>query len=465
MSETGVLIIGGGPAGYVAALRVSQLGGRATLVEENKLGGVCLNCGCIPTKFLLHGIELYHNVTGAEQYGIKTGNVSINISKLQSEKCNVVNKLVSGVDALLSAGRVKVIYGRAKINSPDNVEITDRSGETQTVQPDSIIIATGARAAGLPIPGGEMPDILDYKGLLELENVPESIIMIGGGVIGVEMATFLNRLNCRVSIVEMMPRILPANDAETVRVLDDAMKKDGMDIYCGAMVEKIKDSGKNKKVTFSNGKGTTTLEAEKVAVTAGMKPNIEGTGLDECGVEVNKDGIKVNERMQTSVPDIYAAGDVTGGIMLAHVAFAEGKKAAENAMGKVTFMDYQAVPQCIYTSPELAGVGLTEEEAEKHYQIETGRFPFEASGMAAILGDTRGFVKIITEKKYDRILGVHIAGPSASHLISEAALAIKMELTPQEIIETIHSHPSLSEALWEASLDISGETIHFPSSK
>ena len=279
-----------------------------------------------------------------------------------------------------------------------------------------------------------------------------------------EMATILNRLGCKVIIVEMMSRILPAQDAELVLVLDSALKEDGVQVYCGARVERIEDTDAGKVVIFSIGEKLNKLEAEHVAVCVGQRPNIEVPGLSKYGIAVDKGRIQADERMQTSAPGIYAAGDVVGGAMLAHVAFTQGRIAAENAVGKTATIDYQAVPQCIFTSPELASVGLTEEAAvARGYQIQVGRFPFSASSMAAILGETRGLVKIITEKEYGQILGVHIIGPGASSLVAEATLAIKQELTSQEIIETMHAHPTLSEALWEAALDVTGETIHFPS--
>ncbi len=466
MNERDTVVIGGGPAGYVAALRASQLGVKVSLIEENKLGGVCLNSGCIPTKFLLHAVNLQRSIGTAGEYGIEVTGAAIGLTRLQEGKNRLVSSLVSGVRQLLAAGKIEVINGRAKLGSSSQVDITTGDGEKQSVRAAKIIIATGGKAVGLPVPGADNPEVINYEGLLSLDRVPESMVIIGGGVIGVEMATVYNRLGCRVSIVEMMPRILPTVDAEIVSVVDSALRKDGVNIYCGAGVEKIEDAAEGKQVSFSIGGEVNKLGAKIVAVTTGQKPNIESVGLDECGVAANEKGIKVNERMETSVTGIYAAGDITGGMMLAHVAFAEGKTAAENATGGEAIMDYQAVPQCIFTSPEIAGVGLSEEEAvAQGYEVEIGRFPFSASGMAAILGETGGMVKIITEKKYSRILGVHIAGPSASNLIAEAALAIKMELTPQEIIETIHSHPSLSEAFWEAALDISGESIHFPSRK
>jgi len=466
MNERDIVVIGGGPAGYVAAIRASQLGAKVSLVEENKLGGVCLNCGCIPTKFLLHAVNLYRSISDARQYGIEFTGARIELAKLQESKNRLVTGLVSGVRQLLASGKIEVINGRAKPGSPNQVDITAGNGEKQSIRAEKIILATGGKAARLPVPGADSPEVIDYEGLLSLDRVPESMAIIGGGVIGVEMATVYNRLGCRVSIVEIMPRIIPTHEAEIVSAVDSALRKDGVSIHCGARVETIEGAGDGKRVVFTTDGETQVLKANIVAVTTGQKPNIEGLGLEECGIDANEGGIKVNERMETSVPGIYAAGDVTGGMMLAHTGFAEGKAAAENAIGGDTAMDYQAVPQCIFTSPEIASVGLSEEEAAAQgYQVEAGRFPFSASGMAAILGETGGMVKIVTEKKYRRILGVHIAGPSASNLIAEAALAIKMELTPQEIIETIHAHPSLSEAFWEAALNITGESIHFPSRK
>ncbi|MFC2038422.1 dihydrolipoyl dehydrogenase [Chloroflexota bacterium] len=464
MSEKDLVVIGGGPAGYVAALRASQLGAGVTLVEENKLGGVCLNRGCIPTKFLLHATDVYKSMKNSEEYGIEVTGVAMDITKLQQRKTKMISNLVSGVGHLLTSASVEVINGRARLTSPGNIEIDTGQAEKQSLQAKNIIIATGGRSAAVPIPGADSPDIMNYEDLLNLDHVPESMIIIGGGVIGVEMATVLNQIDCKVTIIEMMPRIIPTQDAEMVSVIDGALKADGVNIYCGARVESIESAGDNKKVVFSVDGQTQTIEAESVAITTGQKPNIEGLGLEECRVDVNGGRIVTDESMRTNVPGIYAAGDVTGGMMLAHIGFAEGRIAAENALGQDSAMDYSAVPQCIFTSPEIASVGLSEEESlAQGYQIEIGRFPFAASGMASILGETRGLVKIITEKQYSRIIGVHIAGPSASGLIAEAALAMKMELTPQEIVETIHAHPTLSETFWESALDVTGESLHFPS--
>lgn len=460
---TGVAVIGGGPAGYVVAIRAAQLGAKVTLIEEKRVGGVCLNCGCLPTKFLLHSVGLYHEIQTGAQYGIDAPGASLDFAALMAGKQRTVAKLVAGVEGLLEANGVTVRRGRARLVSPTQIEVS--SGEAkETIPADRVILATGARAVRLPVPGAGSPAVLDYEGLLSLDHVPKSAVIVGGGVVGVEMATVLNRLGCKVTIIEMLPHILPAQDAEVVAVLDSALRRDGVDVFCRARVERIGEDPAGKVVTFTLADQAKEVKAEIVAVCVGQQPNAEGLGLEPLGVTVEKGRVRVNERLETGVPGVYAAGDVTGGMMLAHVAFAQGKAAAENAMGGGSAVDLETVPQCIYTAPEVASVGLTEEAAVAGgFAVSVGRFPFAANAMADVLGESRGLVKIVTETKYNRILGVHIVGPLASALIAEAVLAMKMELTPAEIAATVHAHPTLSEALWEASLDITGEAIHYVS--
>jgi len=467
VEERDIVVIGGGPAGYVAAIRAAQLGGKVTLIESDALGGTCLNRGCVPSKSLLHGVELYQSMKNAEQYGIKATDVSIDLAKMQARKSKVIATLVGGVQSLLNGNKVEVIKGRAKLNLSRQVEIDTGQGQKQTIQARKTILATGGKPIRLPIPGADSPSgIIDAESILDLDYIPKSLLMIGGGVIGVEMATILAKLGGKVTIVEMLPHILPLEDAELTSILARALKEDGIELYEGTKVSKIEDSEGGKVVTVSDGGAEKKLEAEVVAIAVGYCPNVDGLGLDEAGVAASKGAIQVNERMETNVPNVYAAGDVIGGMMLAYVAMEEGIIAAENALGRKSTIDYQAVPRCTFTLPELASVGLTEEEATSQgYQIQVGRFPFSANGMAAILGERRGLVKIITESKYSQILGVHIVGPRATELIAEATLATKLEASPQEIVATMHAHPTLSEALREAALDVTGETIHFLSKK
>jgi dihydrolipoamide dehydrogenase len=461
MEKRDVVVIGGGPAGYVAAIRAAQLGAKVTLIEEDKLGGTCLNRGCIPTKFMLRSVETYQSVKSAERYGISVSEASLDLPKMQTHKTKVVTDLTSGVGRLLSANKVEVKSGRAKLNSSKQVEIDSDQGKRETIDAAKVILATGARPIVLPVPGADSPDMLGVEDLLELKELPKSLVIIGGGVVGVEMATVLAKLGSQVSLVEMMPHCLPAQDDEIARVLEGVLGEDGIRVCCSAKVSKIEDTAGGKAVVFSNGESEQKIEAAAVAVSVGYRPNTEGLGLEECGVAVEKGGIRVNEKMETSVPDIYAAGDVVGGMMLAYIAMAEGAVAAENAAGQNSKIDYNAVPQCIFTLPEVASVGITEQEAAAQgHEVAIGRFSFAANGMAAIMGEKRGLVKIISEPKYGQILGVHIIGPQATCLIAEAAMAMKLESTVDDILATIHAHPSLSEAIWEAAADVKGRAIH-----
>lgn len=462
MEKRDIVVIGGGPGGYVAAIRAAQLGGRVTLVEEEKkLGGTCLNCGCIPTKFLLRSVEAYQSVQNAEQYGISVTGASVDLSKMQARKNKVISTLTGGVKSLLSGNKVEVISGRAKLAPSKQVEIDSAQGKKQAIQADKIIIATGAKPITLPIPGADSPDIMSVDDMLDLEQLPKSMVIIGGGVIGVEMATILAKLGCKVSVVEMMPHFLPTQDTEIALTLQDILREDGIQVWCNSQVTRIECSKGGSAVFFAEGDTEHKVEAEAVTISVGYKPNIDGLGLEESGVTTDRGSIKVNEGMETSTPGIYAVGDAVGGMMLAYIASREGIIAAENATGMHAKIDYQVVPQCIFTLPEIASVGITEQEARgQGYEVEVGRFPFAANGMAMILGEQKGLVKIVSENKYGQILGVHIIGPHATALIMEAAIGIKLEATTEDIIEMIHPHPSLSEAMWEAAMDASGKAIH-----
>jgi len=465
VEERELVIIGGGPAGYVAAIRAAQLGSRATVIETDALGGTCLNRGCVPSKTLLHSAELYETMKNSEQFGITAKDISADLIKMQARKNTVVKTLVSGVEMLLKGNNVEVIKGRARLLPSLQVEIESGDSQKQGIQARKIILATGGKPISLPIPGADSPSgIINAEKILNLESVPKSIIMIGGGVIGIEMATILAKLGCQVSVVEMLPHILPLEDAELTAILAKALKDDGVQLYEGTRVLQIEDSPGGKAAVISDGKTEQKLGAEVVAIAVGYRPNTDGMGLEEAGVTINKGAIQVNERMETGAPGIYAAGDAIGGIMLAYVAMEEGSVAAENAAGRKTSIDYNAVPRFTHSLLELASVGLTEEEARAQgYAIKTGRFPFAANSIATILGERRGLIKIITEPEYGQVLGIHILGPRATELIAEATLAMKMEATVPDIVATLHAHPSLSEAMHEAALDVTGETIHYPS--
>jgi dihydrolipoamide dehydrogenase len=463
MEKRDVVVIGGGPAGYVAAIRAAQLGAKVALVEGDKLGGICVNHGCIPTKFMLRGVETYQSFKSAERYGISMSGASIDLAKMQEGKTKVVTSLSSGVGGLLFSNKVEVKKGRAKLNSSKQVEIDDGEGNKETIEAAKIILATGARPIVLPVPGADSPEILGVEDLLELKEPPKSLVIIGGGVVGVEMATVYAKMGSQVSLVEMMPHCLPAQDDEIAGVLEGVLREDGIQVCCSAKVSKIEDTAGGKAVVFSDGESEQKIEAAAVAISVGYRPNIEDLGLEECGVAVEKGAIRVNEKMETSVPGIYAAGDVVGGMMLAYIAMAEGMVAAENALEQDSRMDYSVVPQCIFTLPEVASVGLTEQEAASQGQeVEIGRFPFRANAMAAIVGEKRGLVKVVSDAKYGQILGVHIIGPQATCLIAEAVTAMKLESTVDDILATIHAHPSLSEAVWEAAADVQRRAIHCP---
>lgn len=462
MEDRDVVVVGGGPAGYGAAVRASQLGAKVALVEKQKLGGACLNRTCIPTKFLLRGAEVYQFIKNAGQYGISVARVGIDLVKMQSYKNAVVSRLLASLTSLMKMHNIEVISGCANLTPAKQVEISSEQGLKRSLRAKKIILATGSTASTLPIPGADGSGIMFAEDVLDLGYVPESLVMIGGGVVGVEIAVILAKLGCKVSLVEIMPRILPSEDAELTAILEHALKIDGVKIYTGAAVSRIENADKNKRVVVSIDQAEEKLEAEAVAVAVGRKPYVEGLGLEECNIAVVDDKIETNKHMETSVPDIYAAGDVTGGMMLAYVAMAEGRVAAENAMNRNSTIDYRAVPRCVFTLPQMASVGITEDEAiTQGYQVRCGRFPFSANPEAAILGERRGMVKIIAKQKHGRVVGVHIIGPGAVSLIAEATLAIKLGATLEDIRMTMHAHPTLSEAFWEAALDVSGEAVHF----
>lgn len=468
MVEYDIAIIGGGPGGYVAAIRAAQLGARVTLVEKDRIGGTCLNYGCIPTKALVSSVEAYLLAKQAARYGVYIGGrVGVNFTQMMARKDEVVDTLVTSVIELVKGHKVDIYEGLGTILKPGLVQVKmDRGGSESDIQQlaaRKIIIATGSVSARLPIPGLDLPGVLTSRELLALEELPSSLIIVGGGVIGVEFASIFNALGTRVTVIEMLPYLLPPVDRKLARRFQRILSDQGVEVQLNAPVKEISLENGRLQVKFASARGEGAVVAEKVLLAVGRWPYTDGLGVSELGIKMDGRRILVNEFMETSVPDIYAIGDVLGTYMLAHVASYEGEVAVENALGHRRAADYRAVPYCVFTVPELAGVGLRESEAkEQGLDYQVVRFPFSASGRALALGETEGQVKMVCEKGSGRVLGLHIMGPRASDLIAEGALAIQLGATAEDLAQTIHAHPTLPEAVMEAAKAAAfGEAIHF----
>jgi len=458
-----VAVIGGGPGGYVAAIRAAQLGAEVTLIEKNALGGVCLNVGCIPTKVLLHTAEAYTLAKEGAAIGLKTGNVSVDWDGLMARKRAVVDTLVAGVGTLMTSNGVTVIRGTASFVSPGELSVALNEGGTTTVRADSVIISTGSEPVVPPIPGFELEGVITSTEALSLEKLPESVVLVGGGVIGMEFASLFSSFGVKVTVVEMLPGILPMLDGEIVGILRGVLERKGVVFHTSSKVTGVEKKGRGLSVSVETPRGAMTLEAEKVLVSVGRRPVTKGLGLEKIGLSMDRSRIKTDKKMETSVKGVYAVGDCASPIMLAHVASREGEVAAENIMGHRVEMDYKTVPNAVYTAPEIASVGLTEKEAsEKGFRVKIGRFPLMANGKSLIMNETDGLVKYVVDEKYDEILGVHIIGPRATDLIVEGALALRLEATVDELVTTVHAHPTVGEALLEGALAVRGQSISMP---
>lgn len=445
-----LVVIGGGPGGYTAAAKAAALGGRVALVEKDALGGTCLNQGCIPTKTLLKSTEVLETVKKAKDFGLEIGNPVVSLEKLLNRKQAVIKRLNAGVEFLMKSSKVTVFQGEGKITAANEVTVTNPS-EQVTLRTAKIIIATGSRPAVIPglEPDGEK--IINSNHALLLNEIPGSLLIIGGGAIGVEFASIYQKLGAKVTLVEAMDRILPFADEEVSNGLKQLMTREKISVLTSAKVLGINSSAEGLVVKVETTKGPQEFMVDKVLVAVGRRPNVENIGLEQIGVHIEKGKIVVNSSMETNVPNIYAIGDATGGILLAHVAATEGVVAAVNAMGGHKEMDYAVVPSCIYTSPELASVGITEAQAKNQgIEVVVGKSQFTGSGKALAMGENKGLVKIIAEAANGKILGVHILGPQATSLISEAVLAIKLGATVEDVAETMHAHPSLPETVLEA---------------
>ena len=462
--DTSVVVVGGGPGGYVAAIRAAQLGGKVTLIEKNKLGGTCLNVGCIPTKVLLHAAEALTEAKHMDNLGIQVSVNGIDWKAVQSRKEAVTNQLVSGVTGLMKANKIRVIEGTASFASKTALEVVKKDGTKENVPFDKVILATGSVPAVPPIPGvKENAACVDSTGALAFDHVPETLLVIGGGVIGMELATAYSRFGAKVTVVEAMPKLLPMMDGELTAMLRKKMEASGVTILTEAKVQSVEAAPVGAKVQVEVSGKVESFEAEKVLVAVGRRTDTEALGLDKVGIAHDRGRITVNDKMETNVPNIYAIGDCLGKVMLAHVASAQGEVAAENALGETVVYDGKTNPSCVYTDPEFAGVGLTEEKAkEEGIPYQVGKFPLMANGKALIMNGGEGMIKFIIGKEYGEVLGVHILGPRATDLIGECALAIGMEATVDEIYATIHAHPTVTEAVREAALAATKRAIHIP---
>jgi len=459
MRSFDVIILGGGPGGYVAAIRAAQLGKKVAVVEANQLGGICLNWGCIPTKALLKNAEVFELVQNAKKYGIETGEVSVNWEKMIKRSRDIAKRLSKGIEFLMKKNKIDYIPARGKLLGNGKVETTDADGKITEISADSIIIATGARAKWFP---GMEPDgkqIITYKEAMIPEKQPKSLVIIGAGAIGVEFAHFYQTFGTEVTLIEALPNILPIEDKDISVELEKLFKKRKMNILTNTMVDKIEKLKSGVKVLI---KGGDIVEAEQALIAVGVQGNVENLGLEDCSIAVDKGWIKVDECLLTSKPNVYAIGDVAGPPWLAHKASAEGIIASEHIAGlNPDPMKYDNIPGCTYCHPEVASVGLTEKAAkEKGYEIKIGNFPFRGLGKSMAVGDTDGFVKVIYDAKYGEMLGCHIIGAEATNLITEAVIARNLETTHHELLKTIHPHPTLSEAIMEATADALGEAIH-----
>ena len=464
MSEAkDLVVIGSGPGGYVAAIRAAQLGLKVTVVEkDDRYGGTCLLRGCIPTKALLHTADVLDQVRDAGRFGVDSGEASVDIGRAQEYKRGVVDKNAKGVQYLFKKNGVEGVRGFGRVSGPNTVEVT-HDGETRTIEASNVLVATGSVPRDLPFAPPDGQRVVNSDHILELERVPESLVVLGGGAVGCEFASIFTSFGSEVTLVEMLPRLLPIEDEEVSKELTRAFRKRKIRSLTSTRLSSVDTTQSGVRLVLEpEGKAAETLEAEMLLVAVGRAPVTADLGLEALGVELDRGYIGVNQHMQTAVPSIYAIGDVVDTPWLAHVATAEGILAVEHMAGEaVRPINYDHVPSCTYCDPEVGSVGLTEQAAkERGYDVATGKFPFTALGKAGILGKTAGFVKVVRETRYDELLGVHIVGAHATDLIAEACVALQLESTNEELLRTMHAHPTMSEAVAEAAHAATGHAIH-----
>lgn len=458
-----LIVIGSGPGGYVAAIRGSQLGLKTAVVERSELGGICLNWGCIPTKSLLKSAQVFDYLRHAGDYGIKIqGSVEPDFEAIISRSRNVADGMSKGIQFLMKKNKIDVIQGTGKLAGGGKLVVTDTEGKETVLTAPNIILATGARSKELPNLKQDGKKIIGYRQALALESKPKSMIVVGSGAIGTELASFYNSMGTEVTLVEYLPEIVPLEDEEVSKALARSLKKSGINIMTSSSVEQVEIKGDLCVATIKTSKGTETREAEFVLSAVGITPNIENLGLEEAGVLVEKGKVKVDEFYRTSASGIYAIGDIVPGQALAHVASAEGIICVEKIAGKNPEpLNYGNIPGCTYTTPEVASVGMTEKAAkEAGYELKVGKFPFTASGKASAAGAKDGFVKLIFDAKHGELLGAHLIGANVTEMIAELVVARKLEITGHELIKSVHPHPTMSEAVMEAAAAAFGEVIH-----
>jgi dihydrolipoamide dehydrogenase len=458
-----LIVVGSGPGGYVAAIRASQLGLKTAIIERAELGGICLNWGCIPTKSLLKSAQVFDYVKHASEYGIIVeGTVKPDFSGIIARSRMVAEGMSKGVQFLLKKNKIEVINGFASLSGPGIVSVKDDNGMVTAYQATSIILATGARSKELPGLKQDGNRIIGYREALSLEKLPASMVVVGSGAIGTELASFYNSMGTDVTLVEFLPDIVPLEDEEVSKALSRSLKKAGIKIMTESSVESVEIAGETCHVSIKTKKGIETREAEIVLSAVGITPNIENLGLETAGVVIEKGKVKVNQYYATSAPGVYAIGDIVSGQALAHVASAEGIICVEKIAGlEPEPLNYNNIPGCTYTTPEVASVGYTEKGAKAAgFDIKIGKFPFTASGKASASGAKDGFVKLIFDSKHGELLGAHLIGSNVTEMIAEIVVARKLEITGHELIKTIHPHPTMSEAIMEAAAAAFGEVIH-----
>ena len=457
-----LVVVGSGPGGYVAAIRASQLGLKVGVIERESLGGICLNWGCIPTKALLKSAQVYEYLHHAQDYGLKADNIGFDFGAVVARSRGVADGMSKGITFLFKKNKIETISGTGKLLAPGKVQVTKADGSTEIVEAKSVILATGTRARQLPNLPIDDVKIIGYRKAMTLEQLPKRLVVVGSGAIGVEFAYFYRTMGSEVTLVEYLPRIVPVEDEDISRQMEKSYRKIGITVLTSAEVTGVDTSGDGCQVTVKTAKGEQKIACDLVLSAVGIQPNLENIGLEELGIKTEKGRVLVDDFYQTNVPGVYAIGDITPGPALAHVASAEGIICVEKIAGHHPEpLNYQNVPGCTYASPEIASVGYTEAEARaKGYDVLVGKFPFSASGKASAAGAKDGFVKVIFDKKYGEWLGAHMIGANVTELIAEVVVARKLETTGHEIITSIHPHPTMSEAVMEATAAAYGEVIH-----